>query len=69
MPEALLKRQWIYVQPINDPTAPRGTERRRIIPTPIYSTRDIGALVMRLRQVWNSIGMDPQAEYQGLEPA
>jgi 5-aminolevulinate synthase len=53
----LLERFGIYIQPINYPTVPRGTEPLRITPTPFHNDRLIDQLAKRLREVWESLGL------------
>ena len=53
----LLDHNGIYIQPINYPTVPRGTERLRITPTPQHSDADIGALVGALDALWKQCAL------------
>jgi len=56
--DMLLERFGIYVQPINYPTVPRGTERLRFTPSPVHDLKEIDALVKAIDQLWGHCALN-----------
>ena len=55
--DILMKDYGIYVQPINYPTVPKGTERLRITPSPVHSFSDIDFLVSAMNALWSQCAL------------
>ena len=59
--DALMDRYGIYVQPINYPTVPRGSERIRLTPGPLHSDEDMDHLLSALNALWGEMGLQRAA--------
>ena len=62
--DMLLERFGIYVQPINFPTVPRGTERLRFTPSPVHGKQEIDTLVRSMDELWAACALN-RAEMAG----
>lgn len=59
--DILLDQYSIYVQPINYPTVPRGTERIRLTPSPLHTSDDLIVLVDALDSLWREMEIERAA--------
>jgi 5-aminolevulinate synthase len=63
----LFARHGIYIELINYPTVPRGTERWRIAPTPAHDVQQIRQLADAMVAVWQELDLPRGTDLQPAE--